>query len=363
MSIADTTIIHALQRMFPVPSLWVPPVAGIDISDSSIKWIVLARVRGQIEVSSHGEVAVPSGIIELGVIKDEDGLEQVLIKMRASMGFVRYAHVSLPEESAYVFSMRIPHNSTPEQTKTMIEFEFENRVPLPLSDAVYDFDTVTTHGGETEIVITAFPRVLGAKYAQILNHTGITPLSFENELLSAASVLVTDHDAGVGTLIVDCGASHTGVACVRGRVPIYTATIPIGTKDMIAAITSISGGDHEAAEYLDTVGVGGVKDYTHSTLFSIADMLSTEIMRYYRLWNIDRTTHEPLIQRGIIVGGGANVYGLPEYLSQRVKIPIEQGNVWGRCLPSFDTYIPPIEHAESLEYATAIGLALRAISV
>lgn len=66
----------------------------------------------------------------------------------------------------------------------------------------------------------------------------------------------------------------------------------------------------------------------------------------------------------ILCGGGANLKGLAEYLSARVKIPVSLGNPWVNILPGKKgkidlKKIPIIPYEESLAYATVLGLALR----
>ena len=50
--------------------------------------------------------------------------------------------------------------------------------------------------------------------------------------------------------------------------------------------------------------------------------------------------------------------GLPEYLEGALAIPVATGDVFTN-LASREYWIPEPDYAESLAYATAIGLALR----
>ena len=67
------------------------------------------------------------------------------------------------------------------------------------------------------------------------------------------------------------------------------------------------------------------------------------------------------VGRVLLVGGSANLKGLPDYVAGRVQAQTERGDVW-QNVASFDDYIPPIDRQHSLQYATAIGLALRGLS-
>jgi Tfp pilus assembly PilM family ATPase len=67
--------------------------------------------------------------------------------------------------------------------------------------------------------------------------------------------------------------------------------------------------------------------------------------------------HEKVSQ-AILFGGNASIRGFPEYLEDTLRIPVVTGDVFTNFAPR-DTWIPQIDYAESLAYATAIGLALR----
>ncbi|MDB5187838.1 MAG: pilM [Candidatus Kaiserbacteria bacterium] len=365
MSFHDITFVQTLDTFFPAPTFLVLRVAGVDISDTSVKWVILEHVNGKVRVSSYGEISINAGIVDHGIVKDVAGLGLVIQQLKKAIHPVTYMHVSLPEESVYVFSMSAAYGSTQDQIRTMIEFEFENRVPLSVGDAVYDFDIVKNEEGDQgmKIVVTAFPRELATNYARACEQGNMTALSFENELLST-SWAVADCAEEKTTLLIDFGSSRTGIACVRGRIPFFTATIPIGSGQMTEALVSSLGiTDEQADTFKDTEGLQSPADSSgYKALLPIAEALGTQVERYFRLWGFEHDSTVSLIQEVILVGGGANVRGLPEYISQKIHVPVVRGNVWQR-IGSFDEYIPPIEYDQSLQYATAIGLALRSISV
>src|SRR3989344_9560816 len=119
----------AVSRWFPLPRLLLPQVAGIDISDASIKWIVLEGSGSGKRIRSYGDEPLPAGGVSNGGVEDVTALAKALSAVKAKMG-VECAHAALPEESAYVFSMHVPEGSSREQALSMIEFELEDRVPI-----------------------------------------------------------------------------------------------------------------------------------------------------------------------------------------------------------------------------------------
>src|SRR3990167_6975368 len=145
----DSPVGRAFSRWFPTPQLLVPRSAGVDISDASIKWIVIIP---------HAE-----GKVVEGTIRDESALADALRQVRIGLGPISCAHAALPEEAAFVFNMHVPEKSEREQILCMIEFELDGRVPISPLDAVYDFNVIKEHDGAgTEIGVVVFPRELAA---------------------------------------------------------------------------------------------------------------------------------------------------------------------------------------------------------
>ena len=67
------------------------------------------------------------------------------------------------------------------------------------------------------------------------------------------------------------------------------------------------------------------------------------------------------IKKIIMCGRGANLKGLLDFISLKLKIPVELGNPWINILPKQLKEVPGLPFAQSLGYATALGLALRGI--
>jgi hypothetical protein len=60
----------------------------------------------------------------------------------------------------------------------------------------------------------------------------------------------------------------------------------------------------------------------------------------------------------VLCGRDAGLVGFEEYLSFPLKIPVEVANVWQNVF-SYNDYVPPISFLDSLDYASAVGLALQ----
>jgi type IV pilus assembly protein PilM len=356
-----------LSRAFPTPKMLAPRAAGIDISDSSIKWIVFKRSRhGHAEIEAWGHESLEEGIIVSGVVSNVESLAQSLRELKKKLPMISCAHSALPEESAFVFEMVVPNNSSREHIRNTIEFELENRVPIAPSAAIYDFDRIPSPDGEEqEIGVAVFPRDLAEGYAEAFETAGISLLSLEIEARSTARAISHDSARDPVTLLVDFGLKRTGFSVLKYGIPIFTSTVEIGGDVMTRALMEKLKLTAEEAEhwknYQGLVPDDGPKSPGLEAISGAASALGSEVARYYHYWDTrrdDKGQRMSPVSRVMVVGGSANLKGFADYIAGRVQAPVERPDVWGNIL-NLEEYIPPIDRRTSLQYATAAGLALR----
>jgi len=356
----------AFSRWFPTPGAISPYGAGVDISDSSLKWMSLKTAERGWEVDAHLEIPLEAGIVEGGVVRDEKRLGIAISKLRKEVNGGESVHAALPEEVAYVFNMDVQDAHNREQVLNIIEFELEGRVPLKANKAVYDYDIVEMHpdGNGAEVGVTVFPRDVVEGYVSAFIYSGLRLLSLEIEARSIARSVVSKENDGV-VLVADFGRARTGIAILKRGVPIFTSTVSVGGDAMTRVIVEKLGVDEHAADTFKNengIAPGGdlkVLEAISGTAAALAD----EITKHYQYWDTKRNEHGERVtpvERVILCGGSSNLKGLPEYIATRVHASTERANIW-KNVCSFDDYIPPIERNYSLGYATAVGLALRSV--
>jgi len=356
---------NAFARAFPTPDTLSVRAAGVDISDSSVKWLSLKEAPTGWEINAFAQVPIESGLVEGGIVRDAERLADALKKLKEQVEDDVYVHAALPEEVAYVFSMHVSSIDDFSQVRNLIEFELEGRVPLTLDNAVFDYDIVERHSdGNAEIGVTVFPRDVVEGYEKAFHLAGLELVSLEIEARSIARAIVPRSTKGVA-LIADFGRARTGIAIIKSGVPIFTSTVSVGGDAMTQVIMEKMKVDEEKAEEIkNEFGIAPGKDQKVSEAVSgTAGALADEITRHYQYWDAKRDEHgerSTPVRQVLLCGGSSNLKGLPEYIAGRVHDRTQRANVWVNVC-DFDTYIPPITKNHSLGYATAIGLALRSV--
>ncbi len=344
----------------------IPEAVGIDISDASIKWIVLDPLHETRRIVSWGDMALPAGAVVRGVVQDVDGLASALREVRDHLGGALCAHAALPEEAAYVFSMHVPEGTAHDQVLRMIEFELEGRVPIKPTAAVYDFDVILRHddGEGEEIGVSVFPRDMAEAYVRAFALAGITLVSLEVEARSIGRAVSSGLPDEPITLLVDFGRARTGFAVLKRGIPIFTSTVEVGGDTVERVLTEKFSMSPEAAETFRNehgIRADDKKSPEAEALAGTASALADEIARHFHYWDTrrnERGERMTPVGRVLLVGGSANLLGLPDHIASRVQAPTELGNVWQHVV-DFNVYIPPIDRRRALQFATAIGLALR----
>ena len=106
-------MISLKQKLLHFVDPWVNvPVAGLDISDQTIKYLQFKN-QAKLESANFGEIELPEGVISRGEILQEDVLIKTLKNWlnREGKSFRGSAFaVSLPEEKGFLRLIQIPKN-------------------------------------------------------------------------------------------------------------------------------------------------------------------------------------------------------------------------------------------------------------
>jgi len=360
---------RTIARYFPAPHLLIPRAAGIDITDGSIKWVSLTSESKGKRIDTFGQFTLAPGIVVGGAVRDTQQLADALREVKKHMRGITHVHAALPEEGAYTFEMNAPSGSSHSEIGNIVEFELDGRVPIPIEQAVFDFDVIGPHpDGGVEIGVAVFSRDLAEGYLSAFEKAGLTLLSLELEARSIGRAISGPDDDAV-TLLADIGKERAGFAILKRGIPIFSSTVEAAGGEMTRIVKEgLHLGDKETELFKNEQGLlasDPVAATVRLQLESVADAIAQEVARHYRFWDTRRNEHGERVTpvgRIYLVGGSANLRGFAEFIAGKVHAPTERPNVW-RHLASFDDYIPPIDRRSSLQYVTSAGLALRSMQL
>lgn len=350
-----------LHAAFAPPRYIAQSYSGIDLSTSGVRAVRLAKKAHGMVIAGYSEMRLPDGAFSDGEIVDRPTVIKTIARVAKGAG-ITAAHVSLPESKSYLFETTAL-GTDPVEWRTTIEQHLDELIPLPPAETSFDVVEVGHDpNGDSRVVGIGFARRIIDDTLSVFDQAGIEVQSLEGETFASARALLAPDDEST-TLIIDAGKATTRISIVARRIPHFATTINIGGHALTLAVQKYFGvTEDEALKVKIERGIAsaaGNEDYL-AAMLSTVSALRDEISRCFDYWRerVMPTQAYGPISRVLIVGGNAAVRGLPEYLEGSLKIPITAGDVFVNLAPR-TTWHSPLNHVESLSYATAIGLALR----
>ena len=185
--------------------------------------------------------------------------------------------------------------------------------------------------------------------------------------------LIKNEVTTVPLLLIDLGETRSGFTVFSGHSLRFTSSILVSSQSFTEIISKVLEVNLVEAERLKIEyglqsKVKKGKGVFEALIPALTDLI--EQIKKYLIYYQTHASHERLPPNGkgvkkiFLCGGGANLKGLPNFLSSQLKIPVETGNPWINILPP--TFQPKkqaliYEKEESLGFTTALGLALRGV--
>ena len=364
-----------------------PESFGLNISDRSIKIVKLRKYRGVLSLASFSETEIKPGIIEEGEIKDQKGLiEAIRLSVKKIKGErlrTNYVVASLPEEKAFLQVIQLPIVEDNE-LKRAAYYEAENHIPLPIGEVYLDSQIVkpvVDHLDHLDVLIAAMPKKIVDPYLVSIKKAGLIPKILETESQAISRALIKNEVSPFPVLIINIGLTKTCFVIFSGYSLRFTSSIPISSQRISEVISTGLGISIAEAEDLKTKA--GLSQDFHKKredgseiavaakrILEIADPLMVDLVNrvksylgYYQSY----VSHEHLssdvkeVKKILLCGDGASFKGLDDFLSVKLKIPVEIANPWINILPEIKKEIPGLSFDKTLSFATALGLGLRAL--
>lgn len=353
-------------------------VIGYDVSDGSIKVMQMSQNKNGYSVVGYSHLDLPKGIMVNDVIMDEPKMQkylaQVLQKPEYGHLNTKMVVASLPEAKAFVRVLQIP--VMPEaQAAAAVPFEAEQYIPMPLDQVYMDWQILRKSGNDADkgdkmdVLVTAAPKEYVDTFLRVFKNAGLQPVAFEVESAACARALLPLKNPSVmnsSVLILDMGSFRTSlITCENGNLQ-YTLSVPISGNSLTQALVkTLNIKEEEAEKVKRQVGLDESKEHqsVRSALLPIVDSLIAEIINSLKFHD---EHSDSKISQIILCGGTSKLMFLTSYMYQKLaadpeysKIDILLGDPWINVFDPKSKVVVPLTKDESLDYTTAIGLAMR----
>ncbi len=331
-------------------------ILGVDIGTVNIKIAQVSHEQNPV-LETYGMVNTS---YQLGGKNDAAMLGQMadILKTLVKKAGVttKKCIISFPNSSVFTSVIELPPMDEKELA-TAVEFEAKKYVPLSLSEVDLSWSPVVgplastpPAGSPQKILITAVPKQITNNYMKVFDMAGLEPIVGEIEALALIRSLIGN--TPLNCVIIDIGAKSTGLNIIENGYLRLSRNLNIGGDTITTKIAeSLNISPARAEQFKKDFGVSG-STFIPDTIKPVLNIIKNEVKQLLTIYQ----SHNILVNKILVVGGGANLPGIVDYFSD-LGGSVELGDPLKTV--GYDQSIGPILKRYSLNLPIAIGLALR----
>ncbi len=340
---------------------WDKPVFGLDIGvgSSKVKVMQIEHQLGKPVVVAYGVTDFDAKHITDGVITDPVGMAATIRKLltKDMHGTIttKRAALTVPSMRCFLRSMTVPGAATKNLAEA-VQLEVEQYVPVPIKELYLDSNIIRQTANEIELLAVAVPRKIVDSYLDLANRLDIDVVSIEPTLTANTRLFATLEQVNEPTIVINFGSTSTDVM-VYDKTLVTAGLVTGGNETFTSLMQKGLSINSQEAQFLET-NYGLSKSLTQKDVMAALrpalEQLVTEnkrILRYYEE-HVNNAKH---IQQIVIMGPGAAMPGLSDYLTDALRMPARLFAPWQKIKFAVDE--PPDDAAKSA-FTTVTGLAL-----
>lgn len=336
---------------------------GLDIGSQSVKFVQLDSKPKHAVIKAYGSIATDDEIMKGGVIEDVDKaaklIDTLLSKNAVGTLTTNRVTIGIPVSHVYTRVVNLPLMSRKE-FDSAVKLEIEESVPVAIKNLYYDYEMNDTGDSDNLLIrMVAAPRGIVDSYVEVCDKLGLDLALVQTNIKADAQLCMSyeNLDPNSPYIIIDVGGNSIDVGILDTTLRI-TGTVEEGGNSLTDAIAKELNVSKQQANDIKVIkGVSASKQQKQilKAVSPILDKVITEIKRMMRFYE-ERVQSKTPVSQILIVGGGANMPGLGDYLTNATHIATRVSSPWGSHI-TFGKIEPP-EHADLPRFLTCAGLAM-----
>jgi type IV pilus assembly protein PilM len=341
---------------------------GLDIGSTAVRAAEVALGGGQPALIRAAQVPLSDGAVANGEVRDVQAVSAAIRELWQRGGFkVRQATMGVGNQRVVVREVTVPA-LPPKEMKQSLPFQVQELIPIPLDDAVLDYDVLDEFEQEgarmVRLLVVAAQREMVTNMVEAAMQAKVEPVGVD--LVPFALIRAVGQDEGLdldesgfgGEALVDVGADVTNI-CVHERgVARFVRILPSGGRDVTKAVSealSISEDEAESLKWGQPVPGAPAPGEVASIVDRRAGVLVDEIRSSLDFYRAQVPDSE--VSRVLVTGGGSKLPGFVERLRERMGGKVDRGHPFAKVSVQLEMDEDTKAEAEPL-LAVSVGLAL-----
>ncbi len=237
LSFKESRIRRMVRKMSPPPGALSLAETSIYMSKGYARYMFFDKTTEYLTAVSWSEAMVPS-LIGKEDIGPEEGVEDMVAILSGFRNKTQSNNVIVvvPEESVYVFRIKLPKLSSTKEIKGAIELRLEENVPLSAGDTIFEIDELdSSNENQNSYSVSAISGQFMEGNLEVFRRAGYTVVGVDTEGRSLSRIL-TKNDQGPVLIVSTKVGSTTFVISSNGKV-LFSSTTPTGRDSIIKSIS------------------------------------------------------------------------------------------------------------------------------
>lgn len=347
---------------------------GLDIGTSGVRAARVSFDRRGATLEGFGQVPLPQGAVSFGEISDPAVVAGAISQLwRAARFGGKKVAVGVANQKVVVRPIDLPYMEQ-EELRGAIQFQVQDYLPIPVEDAILDFQVLeefTTEGNERmmRVLLVAAQKDMINAFVEAVEKGGLEPVAIDHipfSLIRSLGEVTGGMGPAGGEAIIEVGAGVTNIVVHENGIPRFARTLLVGGGNVTDALAAGLGVSFEDAESIkQRMGLGTSPEEAMASTEAaprILEQRAGELVEEIR-GSLDyylAQTDAARITRVVLSGGGSKLVNLAGRLANAVRLPVEQGRILQRMrIGKLGLSEGQLIEAEPLMGA-AVGLALGA---
>lgn len=335
------------------------PLFGFDIGYGSLKVMQIDTSGKKQSVVGYGAVTFDLEALDEGVITKPELIAQAALELFSKhlIGDIttRRVVLSIPAARSYNRNVHFPKLNA-KDLQDAVNQDVEQYIHLPINELYVDHSVLSETDDELELLIVAVPKKIVDSYLQLAHILNLDVVGIETTIAASGRLFLQAENGDTPTVLIDFGSLSSDLT-IYDKGLVVTGTVAGGGDDFTHSIASKLGVTLQEAHLIKTkygLGVSKKQKEIASAIEPVIQQMAKEIKRMIRYYE-ERSGTERKITQVVTMGGGANMPGLSEHMTDTLRLPVRMCDPWQNL--NFSHLQPP-NRAEKSMYVTVAGLAM-----
>lgn len=322
---------------------------GIDISDVTIEIAEMRQRFGSVNLRSIARTRLPQGIVDKGVIIDQEALvkhlQECAAKAKPSPIKISAAHFDIPESKVFTHVFSFPRELKKNDVEDAIKIQFSEYFPYDIEETAIDWKVVQESDQTQMILVGACEMKYIEQLVELGKKAGIRISGIDIESISNARAIMPVPKDVEAYMMVDAGANVTSISIFDSSGLQTTFALDSGGEKLTQQIAKLRDISHDQAEELKkkldlkdiavtdksdkTKAANGVKTQVaenEDVYKLVTDQLHPVIEEMKRTMAFYEGSRRKTIKAVYLCGGMSLMNGFDVYIKKMLSLPVNIGD-------------------------------------